>query len=175
MFLVQTFLQIFTDSTQDCTMSIDKDTPATDWHADTSLSSVSRVFITDYLDLPARLLMSILFLMSGVGKLTAVAATQGYMEAYGVAGVLIWPAAALEIGGGLMLVLGLWARPLALVMAAWCLLTASIFHTKFSDPTQMVMFLKNLTMAGGFLVLAKSGTVYFSIDRVLARRNYARR
>jgi DoxX len=84
-------------------MSIDKDTPATDWHAGTSSSSVRRVFITDYLDLPARLLMSILFLMSGVGKLTAVAATQGYMEAYGVAGVLIWPAAALEIGGGLML------------------------------------------------------------------------
>lgn len=156
-------------------MSIDKETPATDWDTDTPSSSVRRAFIADYLDLPARLLMSILFLMSGIGKLTAVAATQGYMEAYGVAGVLIWPAAALEIGGGLMLVMGLWARPLALVLAAWCLLTASIFHTKFSDPTQMIMFLKNLSMAGGFLVLAKSGTVHVSIDSVLARRNYARR
>jgi putative oxidoreductase len=151
-------------------MSIDKDTPATDWHADTSSSSVRKVLITDYLDLPARLLMSILFLMSGVGKLTAVAATQGYMEAYGVAGILIWPAAALEIGGGLMLVMGLWARPLALVLAAWCLLTASIFHTKFSDPTQMIMFLKNLTMAGGFLLLAKSGAANFSVGALLAGR-----
>jgi putative oxidoreductase len=97
-------------------------------------------------------------------------ATQGYMEAYGVPGVLIWPAAALEIGGGAMLLIGLKTRPLSIVLAGWCLLTAFIFHTKFADPIQMIMFLKNMTMAGGFLALANSAAPGFSVDGLLASR-----
>ena len=116
------------------------------------------------IDLAARMLMSLLFLASGVGKLAAVGATQQYMGVYGVPGVLIWPAAALELVGGSMLVLGLWVRPLALVLAAWCLLTAMIFHTAFSDQVQMVMFLKNMAMAGGFLLLAKVGAPALGLD-----------
>ena len=115
-------------------------------------------------DLPARVLMSLLFLASGFGKLAAVGATQQYMAAYGVPPVLLWPAAALELAGGVLLVLGLWLRPLALVLAGWCLLTAAIFHTAFSDQTQMVMFLKNMTMAGGFLILARAGAPAFGLD-----------
>lgn len=115
-------------------------------------------------DFPARVLMSLLFLASGFGKLAAVGATQQYMAAYGVPGILLWPAAALELSGGVLLVLGLWLRPLALVLAGWCLLTAAIFHTAFSDQVQMVMFLKNMTMAGGFLILANAGAPVFSLD-----------
>jgi putative oxidoreductase len=80
------------------------------------------------------------------------------MEHYGVPGVLIWPAAAWEIGGGILLLTGLWIRPLSILLAGWCLLTASIFHTTFGDPNQMVHFLKNMTMAGGFLILARAGS-----------------
>ena len=123
-----------------------------------------------WVDLPARTLMSVLFLLSGVGKITAVAATQAYMAAYGVPGLLLWPAAALEIGSGLLLLLGLGLRPLGLLLAGWCLLTALIFHTAFADQNQMINFLKNLTMAGGFLLLAERGAPTFSLDGLLSSR-----
>jgi putative oxidoreductase len=125
---------------------------------------------TKWVDAPARALMSLIFILSGVGKIGAVLATQGYMEAYGVPGVLLWPAAALEIGGGVALLIGFKTRPLSIVLAGWCLLTAFIFHTKFADPIQMIMFLKNMTMAGGFLALANSGAPGFSADGFLASR-----
>lgn len=125
-----------------------------------------------FTDLPARMLMSLLFLLSGYGKLAAVAGTQAYMEAYGVPGALLWPAAALEIGGGALLLIGLGIRPLSAILAAWCLLTAAIFHTKFSDQTQMVMFLKNLTMAGGFMMLAKNGSPAMSLDGLRAAQKW---
>lgn len=112
----------------------------------------------------ARVLMSLLFLASGFGKLAAVGATQQYMAAHGVPAALLWPAAALELAGGVLLVLGLWLRPLGLVLAAWCVLTAAIFHTAFSDQTQMVMFLKNMAMAGGFLLLARPGAPWAGLD-----------
>ena len=117
-----------------------------------------------WVDGPARILMSALFFLSGIGKVTAVAATQAYMAAYGVPGVLIWPAAALEIGSAILLLLGFGLRPLGLVLAGWCLLTASIFHTAFADQNQMIHFLKNLAMAGGFLLLAGRGASTFGLD-----------
>ena len=83
--------------------------------------------------------------------------TQAYMRAFGVPGVLVWPAAAWEIGGGVLLLIGLWTRPLALLLAGWCMLTAFIFHTAFAYQIMMMMFLKNMTMAGSFLLLAKTG------------------
>ncbi len=123
-----------------------------------------------WIDLPARLLMSALFLLSGFGKVTAVAATQAYMATYGVPGILLWPAAALEVGGGILLLLGLGLRPLGLVLAGWCLLTALIFHTAFADQNQMINFLKNLAMAGGFLLLAERGAPTFGLDGLLSSR-----
>lgn len=117
-----------------------------------------------WVDAPARVLMSALFLISGIGKLTAVSATQGYMAAYGVPAVLLWPAAAFEIGSGVLLLLGLWTRPLGVLLAGWCLLTAAIFHTAFADQNQLINFLKNLAMAGGFLLLAQAGATGLSLD-----------
>jgi len=90
------------------------------------------------------------------------------MEHYGVPGILIWPAAVFELGGGLMLLVGFKLRPLAFLLAGWCVLTAAIFHTAFSDQVQMIMFLKNMVMAGGFLLLARNGAPGFGIDGALA-------
>lgn len=115
-------------------------------------------------DAPARVLMSALFLLSGIGKLTAVSATQGYMAAHGVPTVLLWPAAAFEVGSGVLLLLGLWTRPLGVLLAGWCLLTAAIFHTAFADQNQLINFLKNLAMAGGFLLLARADATGLSLD-----------
>jgi putative oxidoreductase len=124
--------------------------------------------IANRVDVPARGLMSLLFLASGVGKLSAVSATQAYMQAFGVPRVLIWPAAAWEITAAVLLLIGLGIRPLALLLAGWCLLTAVIFHIAWADQIQQVMFLKNMTMAGGFLMLSKTGFWGRSVDAMLA-------
>jgi putative oxidoreductase len=128
------------------------------------LSLTKLLSLTKWVDAPARVLMSLLFLISGVGKLAAVVPTQAFMEQYGVPGVLIWPAAIWEIGSGILLLTGLWIRPLSILLAGWCLLTAAIFHTAWADQTQMIMFLKNMTMAGGFLILARAGAPGLGFD-----------
>jgi putative oxidoreductase len=107
------------------------------------------------LNTPARFLMSLLFVLSGLSKLTSTKETQQYMEAYGVPGYLVYPAAALEITGGTLILAGQFTGPVSVVLSGWCLLTASIFHSDLGDQTQMIMFLKNMAMAGGFLVLAE--------------------
>jgi putative oxidoreductase len=83
-------------------------------------------------------------------------AIQVYMHAYGVPGMLVWPAACFEYAAGLCLFLGYRIRPVAVSSAGWCLLTALIFHRQFSDLDQLMNSFKNLTMAGGFLWLAKA-------------------
>lgn len=112
---------------------------------------------TTWLDVPGRIVMSVLFLVSGYGKLANVTATQSYMEAFHVPGILIWPAAGWELGAGLLLAAGLFTRPLAIGLACWCVLTAAIFHTVFADQNQLFHFFKNLTMAGAFALIASHG------------------
>jgi putative oxidoreductase len=120
--------------------------------------------LTNWVDAAARVLMSLLFLISGIGKLAATVEVQAYMQAYGVPPILVYPAAVWEIGAGVLLVIGLWVRPLSILLAGWCVLTAAIFHIAWSDQTQMIMFLKNMTMAGGFLIVARAGAPGFSFD-----------
>ena len=112
---------------------------------------------------PARILMSLLFLLSAFSKLAAVAGTQAYMEANGIPGVLLWPTAAWEIFAGASLVLGLWPRPVCLALSIWCLVSAVIFHRAWGDQMQFVQFLKNVTMAGAFLMFAAYGLPGWSI------------
>ena len=95
-----------------------------------------------------------LFLTSGIGKLGAIKVTQKYMEAYGVPAYLVFPVAALEIGSGSMLIMGVHLRWLGQVLAAWCMLTAMIFHTGFADQNEKINLLKSMAMAGGFLMLS---------------------
>jgi putative oxidoreductase len=106
------------------------------------MTDLSLAAATRWVDAQARALMSVLFLLSGLGKVAAVAATQAYMQAYGVPRGLVWPAAAWEIGAGVLLLIGLGTRPLALLLAGWCLLTPAIFHTAFTDQDEMINCLK---------------------------------
>lgn len=126
--------------------------------------------ISKYIDLPSRVLMASIFLLSGVGKISNFAATQGYMEAFGLPGFLLTPTIAFEIGAGLLILVGLGTRYVALVLSGFCIVTALIFHHDFGDQMQQIMFLKNLVMAGGFLILAKAGAPAFSVDRLIASR-----
>lgn len=117
--------------------------------------------------LAARILMPILFISAGWGKVTGYAGTQQYMEAMGVPGALLPLTILLELGGGLAVLFGLLTRTTALFTAGFTILTAFLFHSNFADGVNQLMFMKNLTIAGGYLVLAVAGPGAFSIDRLL--------
>lgn len=112
----------------------------------------------------ARFLLALIFILSGLSKIGAADAIRGYMEAMHVPGALLWPTIIFEISAGLLIVLGYRTRIVALLLAGFCLLTAAIFHTQFADQIQMIMFLKNVAMAGGFVLLASVGPGRLSLD-----------
>jgi putative oxidoreductase len=112
----------------------------------------------------ARVLLALIFVLSGLSKLGSAEAVRGYMEAMGVPGALLWPTIAFEIGAGVLVMLGYRTRVVALLLAGFCLLTAAVFHRQFSDQIQLIMFLKNISMAGGFLLLAAAGPGAASLD-----------
>lgn len=113
----------------------------------------------------ARLLMAQIFLISGFGKLGAgYAATAAYMKAMGTPPVLLPLVIALEIGGGLALVLGFKIRWAALALALFCVVAGLIFHHNLGDRMQAIMFMKNLAMAGGLLLLHGCGAGALSVD-----------
>lgn len=118
----------------------------------------------------ARILLAHIFIISGLGKLGAgYAGTQGYMEAMGLPGMLLPLVIALEIGGGLALIAGFMTRWAALALAAFSVVSALIFHANFGDQIQMIMFMKNLAMAGGLLLLYVHGAGALSVDAKLSR------
>jgi len=112
----------------------------------------------------ARVLMALIFILSGLSKIGATDAIRGYMEAMGVPGVLLWPTIAFEIVAGLLVALGYQTRIIALLLSGFCLVSAVIFHHQFADQIQMIMFLKNIAMAGGFLLLTCVGPGSLSLD-----------
>lgn len=112
----------------------------------------------------ARALMALIFVLSGLSKIGAADAMRGYMEAMHVPGLLLWPVILFEVGAGLALVAGFQTRLVAPLLAGYCVLTAAIFHHTMADQIQLIMFLKNLAMAGGFLLLAASGAGKYSLD-----------
>ncbi|POT98947.1 DoxX family protein [Escherichia sp. ESNIH1] len=120
--------------------------------------------------LVARILMPILFITAGWGKITGYAGTQQYMEAMGVPGFMLPLVILLEFGGGLAILFGLLTRTTALITAVFTLLTAFLFHSNFAEGVNSIMFMKNLTIAGGFLLLGITGPGAFSIDRVLNKK-----
>jgi putative oxidoreductase len=118
-----------------------------------------------YAPIVGRILMALIFVLAGIGKLGAgYAGTQGYMESMGVPGMLLPLVILLEIGGGLALILGWQTKIASLLLAGFTLLAALIFHNNFGDQTQMIMFLKNLAITGGLLVLAVHGPGAYSLE-----------
>lgn len=111
-----------------------------------------------------RTLLSGIFLLTGINKAGAFAATQGYMESVGVPGVLLAPTIAFEILAPLAIIVGLYARSAAFLLAGFSIMTALIFHFNFADQMQSIMFLKNISIAGGLLLLAAYGPGPFSIN-----------
>jgi putative oxidoreductase len=98
--------------------------------------------MNNLLELSGRILLSLMFLTSGLSKIGGYAATQGYMESQGVPGML-----------------------LPLVIALEVLAPAVLFHANFGDQMQVIMFMKNISIAGGFLLLAANGAGAWSLDQ----------
>jgi len=114
--------------------------------------------------LAGRILLAVPFLLSGLGKLGAYSATAAYMSSAGVPGALLPLVIIIEVGGALAIIVGWKTRTVALVLAGFCLLTAITFHRNFADQNQMIHFLKNVAIAGGFLLLVANGPGPLSID-----------
>ena len=119
-----------------------------------------------------RVLMCLLFLLGGWGKLWAPTATQAMFASHNLPIVqAAWVLAVIvELGGGLAILVGLFTRPVAMIEAAWCVATALIAHTNLADRGQEIHFFKNMAMTGGFLYLAAFGAGVWSLDAWLARR-----
>src|SRR3546814_6823761 len=92
------------------------------------------------------------------------------MESAGVPGLLLPLVIALELGGGLAILAGVFTRWLSLAFAGFTVLAALLFHFDLADPVQSLLFWKNLAIAGGFLVLAANGPGALSLDGKLAAR-----
>jgi putative oxidoreductase len=118
----------------------------------------------NYAELAGRVLLSLLFLLSGLSKLGGYAGAAAYMAAKGVPGALLPLVIATEVLGAILIIVGWQTRIVAFVMAGFTLLAALLFHNQFSDQVQMVMFLKNVSIAGAFLLLVANGAGPISLD-----------
>lgn len=119
----------------------------------------------------ARVMISLIFVISGLGKLSAYAGTQAYMDSMGVPGALLPLVIALELVGGLAVTIGWQTRIVAFLLAGFSLLSALLFHGNIGDQTHMIMFLKNVSIAGGFLMIVSLGGGAYALDNRLKRRS----
>jgi putative oxidoreductase len=117
--------------------------------------------------LVGRILLAALFLIAAYNKVTNVAGTVGYFGKLGLPSpdILVWVVIAVEAVGGIFTVIGFQTRVVAWGMAIFTLLTAIFGHKFWVDPGQMTNFLKNLSIMGGFLMLAVAGPGRLSVDR----------
>ncbi|MGH8336308.1 MAG: DoxX family protein [Gammaproteobacteria bacterium] len=117
-----------------------------------------------------RIMLALIFIIAGAMKLTDISGTGQYMASAGLPTNLALPAALFELIGGIMIVLGIFTRLTALLFAAFCLLTALLFHRETADPMQAAAAMKNIAVAGGFLCLFAYEGKAWSLDNYRARR-----
>ena len=113
--------------------------------------------------LTGRTMLAAIFIIAGFGKIGAYAGTQAYMESVGLPGILLPAVIALEILGGVSILRGYQTRIAAALLAGFTLLAAVIFHSDFSQQMQMILFMKNIAIAGAFLLLLSQGPGQWAI------------
>ena len=116
-------------------------------------------------DLIGRVFISGIFLLSGYNKIVNYDGTVGWMESFGLPGFLLIPAIILEIIAPLLIIIGYQTRIAAGALSLFCIATAIIFHTDFSNQMQLIAFMKNLALAGGFLFLVVNGAKGYCLDK----------
>ena len=120
--------------------------------------------MSNLIDFVGRLFISALFLLSAYNKILSIDGTMSWMEGFGISGLLLYPTIALEIILPLFIIIGYNARLSAGLLAAFCIATAFIFHFDFNDQMQLIAFLKNIGLAGGFLFILANGVKDWSIN-----------
>ena len=115
-------------------------------------------------DLIGRILISALFLLNGIFKISNYDGTIDWMESFGMPGILIIPAIILEIAGPVLIIIGYKTKLAAGFLSLFCIATAFIFHNDFANQMQLTSFLKNIALAGGFLILFVNGAKGLSLD-----------
>ncbi|MGA7490802.1 MAG: DoxX family protein [Xanthobacteraceae bacterium] len=125
-------------------------------------------------DLSGRTLLALLFVVEALSKLGGYDAAARYMAAFGVSPRLLPLAIVVELGAGILVMLGWHTRVAALALAGFCVAAAVMFHTRFSDRNQLIHFEKDLALAGAFLILAARGAGRFSLDAAWSRRGTMR-
>lgn len=126
----------------------------------------------DLTSLAARILLALIFIGAGWGKLGAgYAGTQQYMVSMGVSGALLPLVILAELGGGLGVLFGALTRVAAAGLAVFCVASAMLFHTDFGNEIQFIMFMKNIAIAGGMLMLVANGAGAYSLDAWWQRRS----
>ncbi len=123
----------------------------------------------EFSELTGRVLLGTLFLTSGLGKIGSYAATAGFMSSAGVPSAVLPLVIVTEVAGGISIIVGWKTRIAAFLLAGFCLLTAFIFQGNFADQIHLIMFLKDVSIAGAFLLLVANGAGPLSIDRRLAK------
>jgi len=119
--------------------------------------------LTNISMLAGRAMLAAIFIVAGFGKIGAYAGTQAYMESMGLPGMLLPAVIALEIGGGIAILIGFQTRIAAALLAGFTLLAAVIFHSDFSQQLQSILFMKNIAIAGAFLLLIAQGPGLWAI------------
>ena len=122
--------------------------------------------MTNILDLLSRIFISLLFLINGYFKIANYDGTLEWMEGYNVPGILLIPAIILEFAASILIIVGYKTKIAAFLLAAFCMTTALIFHTDFSSQIQITSFLKNIALAGGFLLIVVNGAKKYSLDNI---------
>ena len=125
-----------------------------------------------FVQLLGRVMLALIFILAGIGKVIDPAGTSGYMESMGVPSILLWPTVALEIIGGIAIAIGYKTSIAAFALAIFSICAAVLFHHDLGNQMQMVLFLKNIAMAGGLLLLAVGGTTAFSLDSKKQHANF---
>ena len=116
-------------------------------------------------DLAGRVFISGVFLLSGFSKIGNYDGTVGWMEGFGLPGFLLIPTIILEILAPILIIIGYQTRIAAGALSLFCVSTAVIFHTNFSDQMQLIAFMKNIALAGGFLFLVVNGAKGYCLDK----------
>ena len=125
--------------------------------------------MSKFSDLAARILLSAMFFIAGLSKIGAYAGTQGYMESQGVPGFLLPLVIGVEVIALVLLLVGWQTRYAAIALAGFTAAAAFMFHLNFADQIESIMFMKNIAITGGLLLLATHGAGELSLDSKLAK------
>ena len=121
--------------------------------------------MTKILDIIGRTFISLVFLLSGFHKIGNYEGPVGWMESFDLPGFLIIPAIMIEIVAPILIIIGYQTKIAAGALSLFCIATAIIFHTDFSDQMQLIAFMKNFALAGGFLFLVVNGAKGYCLDK----------